>query len=77
MCLKKQTHCNEYKRVINLLITRKNELCINGQHIVGKNSLFSSVETGALLIISLQWAYHKDHRFRQSSTMYAPRAWQI
>ena len=26
---------NKYERVINMLITRKSELCINGQHIVG------------------------------------------
>ena len=36
-----------------------------------------SIEAGALLFINSQWAYHKDHRSNQSSTMNTPKAWQI
>ena len=36
-----------------------------------------SLETGALLFICSEWAYHKDHRSHRSSSMYTPKAWQI
>ena len=36
-----------------------------------------SLEYGALLLINSQWAYHKDHRSRRSSSMSTPKVWQI
>ena len=41
-----------------------------------ERAVVCSLETGALFLISSQWAYHKDHRSQRSSSMSTPKAWQ-
>ena len=59
-----------------MLITRKSELCINGQHIVGRvQSLLLKLELCSPSACNGPTA--RITVFAMSSTMYTPRAWQI